>query len=139
MSNLSLDLPTANTAEAFETYLDHITARSDAGRKIGHNTYAMPGEIVRGGVVRRCVHIRYHSTIIATWIDNGLIQLDSGGYRTVTTKSRLNLIGRRLGFRVWQSDFAWYLGCSMGERDFADGISTLGDRRCAIGCECGAR
>src|SRR2546423_133014 len=33
--------------------------------------------------------VRYHATDVATWTKTGLV-LDSGGYRTVTTRERIN-------------------------------------------------
>lgn len=47
--------------------------------------------------------------------------LSSCGWRTNTTKSRINAILSGLNFsggRVYQEDFEWYLG----DRDFVDGV-----------------
>lgn len=128
-----LEVPTGNTADAFDAYAEHVTAK---GRKIGHNTSARLEADDRG-----CsVVFRYHRTDIAEWRENGFLILNTGGWRTVTTKDRLNTLGRALGFRVWSHDYVWQVSDrATGERAFYDGVTTLGSRLCVIGCECGAR
>jgi hypothetical protein len=135
MSNLTLDLPTGNTGRDFDAYYDHI----GSGRKIGHNTHAYQTTLLRPWGRVRAIGFRYHATTIARWAETGLVVLDSGGWRTSTTKHRLCLIGRRLGFAVSQRRHVWYLYHGGREEEFYDGIATLGHRRCAIGCECGAQ
>lgn len=53
--------------------------------------------------------IRLHSTNIITLQADGGIRLNSGGWRTVTTKERLN---RYLTpeFRIWTEKGVWYIG-----------------------------
>ena len=52
---------------------------------------------------------------------DGRIQLNSGGYRTTTTKRRMNQC--LLGHRVYQRDFAWYVSAPDGTvRPFEDGM-----------------
>lgn len=59
------------------------------------------------GVLR----VTYHHTPIVTLWPNGKIVLDTGGYRSVTTETRMNQASHefRLGFTVWQKDSSWYV------------------------------
>jgi hypothetical protein len=52
----------------------------------------------------------YHSTIVAAW-NATTITLDSGGWRTATTKTRINQAASQyaLDFRVFQSRGDWYV------------------------------
>lgn len=70
----------------------------------------LPGRSTRlesreGGAIA----VRYHNTDVVTYIDNGLIALDSGGWRTVTTKARLNEYLPH-PWHVYQDKGIWYLG-----------------------------
>ncbi len=68
--------------------------------------------------------IRLHDTqIVKFWVD-GRITLHTGGYRTVTTKERINQF---VSGRLYQRDYAWYYqdfahGLVCRERCFADGM-----------------
>lgn len=52
------------------------------------------------------VSLRYHGTRVVDYRPDGTCVLRSGGWRTVTTKSRLNAFSPA---RVCQRDFSWYL------------------------------
>jgi uncharacterized protein YegP (UPF0339 family) len=52
--------------------------------------------------------IRLHLTDIITFKTNGDIVLNSGGYRTVTTKDRINKF-LPPGWHIWQEKRIWYL------------------------------
>ena len=54
---------------------------------------------------------RYHDTIISR-ISDTRIELDNGGFHTVTTKRRMNqeLGFHGIPFRVFQDNFEWFLG-----------------------------
>tara|TARA_R110002020_G_scaffold457975_1_gene675086 strand:- start:185 stop:517 length:333 start_codon:yes stop_codon:yes gene_type:complete len=58
------------------------------------------------------IKIKYHYTDVVT-IDNNTskITLDHGGWRTLTTKTRMNQTSNEygLGFRVYQKDFNWFV------------------------------
>jgi hypothetical protein len=54
------------------------------------------------------IGIRYHSTDVVTYLDSGTAILNSGGYRTVTTKERIN---KYTGARVSQTMGLWYVAC----------------------------
>ena len=66
--------------------------------------------------------IRLHLTDIITFKKNGDVVLNSGGWRTPTTKSRMNDF--LPGWQVWQESKIWYVGKSWhGERFvFEDGM-----------------
>ena len=51
--------------------------------------------------------IRLYDTDIITIMDNGKIKLDSGGFRTATTKKWINQYLN--GYTVYQKDFEWYV------------------------------
>ena len=71
--------------------------------------------------------IKLHGTDVVTFHPSGYIAFATGGWRTVTTKRRLNVVARAHGYRVFQRDFAWYLGSFIwgeesNDRDFHEGI-----------------
>ena len=55
------------------------------------------------------VIIRYHATDVVTF-DAYKITLDTGGWRTVTTKRRMNQASEAfgLGYTVYQQSWDWY-------------------------------
>jgi hypothetical protein len=71
---------TADTFADFDRFLG-----SKDSRKVSHNTYA---ERQADG----SIGIRLHSTVILTFHSDETMTLNSGGWRTVTTKDRLNSI-----------------------------------------------
>lgn len=57
------------------------------------------------------LRITYHGTDVVTVHPNGRIVLNHGGWRTSTTKTRMNQASNQfgLGFQVWQRDFEWFV------------------------------
>jgi hypothetical protein len=55
--------------------------------------------------------VRYHWTDVVTVQPDGTIVLDTNGYKTVTTKTRMNQASNQyaLGFSVWQKDYQWHV------------------------------
>lgn len=94
--------------------------RGRKSRKVGNNTYMEQDE-----VNPETVHLRLHSTRIITWEADGTIKLNSGGWRTVTTKKRMN---DYTPFTVYQKDHEWYV-CRWGVHDipFEDGMVLKAD------------
>ncbi len=55
-------------------------------------------------------YVTYHSTDVVAF-DSEAITLDTGGWWTPTTKTRMNQASRQfsLGYIVYQKDFTWYV------------------------------
>jgi len=73
--------------------------RNRGQRKIGNNTYAY---IERDG----SVSVELHGTKVVRFYQNGLVQLNSGGWRTSTTKQRIN---KYSPVKIFQKNFEWFL------------------------------
>ena len=72
-----------------------------------------------------CSTVVLYNTAIATYDHNTqALKLNSGGYTTVTTKSRLNAILSELiaGASVFQKNFDWYLSYNNQTVDFWDNM-----------------
>lgn len=67
--------------------------------------------------------VRYHATEVVRF-DNETIILDSGGWKTQTTKNRMNQTSGQfnLGFRVVQKSFAWYVNFKGEIIEFTDNL-----------------
>ena len=54
--------------------------------------------------------VTYHSTIVVEF-DNEIVTLNTGGWETVTTKTRMNQTSNkfRLGYQVYQKNYQWYI------------------------------
>jgi hypothetical protein len=88
-----------NYAEAAE-----VLAGCDSIR-LGNNTY-LERDIMNN------ITVRLHSTDIVVFHKEGKTTLHTGGYRTVTTKERLNQF---IKGRVYQKDHNWYYVVNRGE------------------------
>ena len=53
---------------------------------------------------------RLHITDIVRALPRGRYQLDSGGWRTVTTKDRIASAIGAAGYRIWANKGSWYVG-----------------------------
>ena len=72
-----------------------------------------------------CSTVVLHRTAIAVYDHNTqALKLNTGGWATVTTKSRLNAILSELitGARVFQRAFNWFLNYNNVPHDFMDGM-----------------
>lgn len=76
--------------------------------------------------------VLYHSTVVAKRAPDGTITLDSGGWRTVTTKTRINQFANEHcagAFQVRQIDGRWEVqrrnaaGLVVRALAFVDGMS----------------
>ncbi len=107
-----------------------ITALSFIQRGRNYAARTIPG-IRSTSVVMRDpdgIAVRYHETDVVTyhrvgWNDEEYVTLNSGGWRTVTTKARMNEYGP---VPIWQRDGLWYVGGRVPGPDtgalFFDGI-----------------
>ena len=72
-----------------------------------------------------CSTVVLHRTAIAVYDHNtNAIKLNTGGWHSNTTKSRLNAILSEVmyGARVYQKAFDWYLSYNKSTHDFNDGM-----------------
>ena len=72
----------------------------------------------------RVLMVTYHSTPVVKVINDRYAVLNSGGYRTNTTKRRMNQASLQysLGFQVYQVNFEWYVSIGEEVSPFYDGI-----------------
>ena len=72
-----------------------------------------------------CSSVRLHGHLIATFDHNlKALKIDSCGYTTNTTKSRLNAIldEVKYGCKVFQKNWNWYVSYNGQSADFSDGM-----------------
>ena len=72
-----------------------------------------------------CSTVVLHRTAIAVYDHNTqALKLNTGGWHSVTTKSRLNAILQELivGASVFQKNFNWFLSYNNQTHDFNDGM-----------------
>ena len=67
-------------------------------RKLGNNTYLVVRDDGGFGV-------RLHNTEVVVHYEDRIV-LDSGGYKTVTTKERMN---KYTPFNIYQKNFKWFV------------------------------
>jgi hypothetical protein len=101
---------------------------SRATKKVGNNTYL---RALTPGVIA----LRLHDTDVLTFYVDGRVRFDSGGWKTVTTKSRFNEYAPNL--RVYSERGQWYVYRIVDGRlddssaePFFDGIEFDSDGRC---------
>ena len=94
-----------------------LQGRCYDARKIANNTWLerLDDELIG---------VRLHSTYIVKFRANGDVIIDSGGWRTVTTKERIN----RYAFAdtpdgVYQEDFDWFVRMGDEVLPFRDGMT----------------
>lgn len=88
--------------QTYDTLNAQLTGRNATRRKLGNNTYA---HRVNGAIA-----IQLHSTDILTYYPDGRIVANSGGWKTVTTKARLNEFLPH-GYQISQERGVWYWYC----------------------------
>jgi hypothetical protein len=66
----------------------------------------------------------YHNTAIVGVYVDGTIRLNSGGWRSATTKLAMNQASNQdnLGFKVYQRKREWYISYKGAELAFSDGM-----------------
>jgi hypothetical protein len=55
----------------------------------------------------RAFGVRLHRTIVVTFHENGTIELDTGGWKTPTTKARMN--DALAGYEIFSDRSVWYI------------------------------
>ena len=92
---------------------------------VNRNNWSNSNTFVEYNSNTDCSTIVLHRTAIATYDHkNQALKLNTGGYTTVTTKSRLNAILDELmyGAKVFQKNWDWYLSYNNQTVDFWDGM-----------------
>ena len=88
-------------------------------RKLAHNTYLQSRP---DGVIV----VRLHETDTVSYNPDGSVRYNSGGWKTVTTKDRMNRWGADTIY-IHQKNRTWYIGNDRKTAVYADGI-TVGKR-----------
>jgi hypothetical protein len=86
---------------------------SRASKKLENNTYLE-------WVGHDTLGVRLHNTVVVEIHRNGRYTLNSGGWRTVTTKDRLNKYSPA---SVWQTRGRWTVRVDGEDREYADGMT----------------
>ena len=91
-------------------------------RTLCNNTIAERGDLNTWGTpgIRSRIDVRLHATVIATFWSDGRVRLNSGGWRTVTTKARINALLPDGMPRLFQEKREWYF-----EADFGTGVAIV--------------
>ena len=92
---------------------------------VNKNDWSNSNTFVEYNSNTNCSTVVLHRTAIATYDHNTqALKLNTGGWATVTTKSRLNAIlqGLIAGASVFQREFNWYLNYNNQTHDFMDGM-----------------
>ena len=92
---------------------------------VNKNDWSNSNTVVDYNSNTNCSTVVLHRTAIAVYDHNTqALKLNTGGYTTVTTKSRLNAILDELitGARVFQHKFNWYLSYNNQTVDFWDNM-----------------
>ena len=92
---------------------------------VNRNNWSNSNTFVEYNSNTDCSTIVLHRTAIAVYDHkNQALKLNTGGWYSVTTKSRLNAILSELkcGFRVFQKNFDWYLSTNNQTVDFWDNM-----------------
>jgi len=91
---------------------------ADGARTVDRNTLIV--EMPDGSI-----GLKFHRTVILTYNVDGTMTVDSGGYRTSTTKERMNQ-ALPDGFRIFAKRGTWYVDAPNGETyEFQDGYKVI--------------
>jgi hypothetical protein len=93
----------------YQEALDKLKGRPR--RKLQNNTYLETRE--------HAIAIRLHATDVVTLHEDGTYTLDSGGWKSVTTKDRINAY---TSVNLWQEKHVWYVGGREDRYLFVDGM-----------------
>ncbi len=111
------NMPTSY-GEAAERLADKDT------RCIAHNTALVT-------LANDCIGLILHSTIVVRWFADGRIVFNTGGWRTVTTKQRINHVAKDHGYAVGSVKRVWHVfdftNCGAHDRrpsrEFSEGFT----------------
>ena len=80
-----------------------LTGRCANRRKVANNTYLERRD-------NGAIAVKLHATDVLTLFPDGRVLFDTGGWRTVTTKERINRFAPEV--TVWSNRGVWYAGVS---------------------------
>jgi len=105
------------TIRTFETAAEYLGKKDS--RPIGHNTRV----VKENDISITTISIKYHDTRVVVFDEFGRTVLNSGGWKTPTTKDRINAFCPA-GYSVSQSNNIWTLNDRIRARDylFKDGL-----------------
>ncbi len=88
----------------YQSWLNWLTKAKDfkAGRPDGKHGRIKP-------LSTQCITFQYHETPIVYLFIDGSIALANGGYKTLTTKKRINKIIKPHGYEIIQINSMWVL------------------------------
>jgi hypothetical protein len=86
-------------------------------RKVKNNTYLL---MVENDFEPTSIFLRLHTTNVVEWTKDGHIYLNSSGWRTVTTKDRMNWALN--GYAVFSKDRVWYVRHNGINHEYEDGM-----------------
>jgi hypothetical protein len=112
------------------SYSDSLTyVREGKERKIANNTTIR--KAINGSVI-----VKYHQTDIITWHQDDTVTIDTDGWKTSTTKERINLMIPP-GWCLYQEKGVWILRFGEHEHTFVDGIRIAASGRVSFpeGCQ----
>ena len=92
---------------------------------VNKNDWSNSNTVVDYNSNTNCSTVVLHRTAIAVYDHNTqALKLNTGGYTTVTTKSRLNAILQELitGASVFQKNFNWFISYNDEVKSFFDGM-----------------
>jgi hypothetical protein len=88
--------------EIYDKYDAKLQGRNRESRKLGNNTY-----LVR--YLNEFIAVRLHNTYILKFFPDGKTQVNTGGWKTVTTKARLSEhMPREFGYSIWSDKGVWF-------------------------------
>ena len=101
-----------------------FTNYQDANKYLGNRSFRVIPSIRSTKLVRVIpngpISLIYHGTAVVTYYADGRIILKSGGYRSVTTKRRMNTY---TSAQIYQRNYKWYVTANGETREFVDGMN----------------
>lgn len=91
----------------YDILASDMVGRNSESRKIANNTYKVRVENEAGD--EQAIAIKLHDTNVVTAYPDGSVKLDSGGWKTPTTKSRIDDALQMIGLRLAQVEGLWQL------------------------------
>jgi hypothetical protein len=104
-----------STATEFERFDAQLIGRCHTSRKLANNTHAI--RVPAYG--QETIAIKLHYTHVLTFGEDGSTVYNSGGWRTMTTRDRLNTFGP---WPVYSERGRWYIRVRGREFIFEDGM-----------------